>query len=385
MIKNFQNIFNELTLIDVVLLEVFGLLFLFRLLYLYLFTGRVLFQKKVDSSVAETKPLSLIVAVRNEEENLKNNFPRVLSIKDIDFEIVAVDDYSQDYSYLVLGLLKERYNRLKISILNQETRHSIKLAQNIALKAVGNDWVLPFPVSMTDVPDNWLTIFSKSINDNKTVVVAYSNVVPSKGLFNQLYRIENYLQYSKSVGYIFNRVPFVYSEENVAFQKKKYFEIGGFNQKIMEQFANLELVINVFIRKNTTTVLFEKESVVRKSVLVKREDYIELLKKSIRIEKHLTFTKRVVLTFDELTKLLFIPVAIIAIVTHLVFWPIFVGLLGFQFISYLLIIKITQNHLNERKIFIPCLLYDLIMPYFKLFYKWYFNRRITKSRWRSKI
>ncbi|NQU51669.1 MAG: glycosyltransferase [Bacteroidetes bacterium] len=384
MIQNFQNIFNALTFIDLVLLATFAVLLLSRLLYLFLFTGRVLFRKKVDSGNAKAKPLSLIVTVRNEEENLKNNLPKILSLEDIDFEIVAVDDYSQDNSYLILGLLKERYNRLKISVLNQETRYSMKLAQNIALKAAANDWVLSFPVTISEVSNTWLSIFSKCINDNKTVVVAYSNIEQSKGFFNRLYRIENYLQYQKSIGYIFNSIPFVYSEDNVAFQKKKYFEMGGFAQKITEQYVNLELIINAFIRKSSTTILLEKESIVRRSVSVKREDYIDLLKKCVRIENHLSFFKRVVLAFDELTKLLFIPVAIVAIVSHLVFWPIFVGLLGFQFISYLFIIKITQNRLNERKIFISCLLYDLIMPYLKLFYKWHFNRQSKKRDGRAK-
>jgi len=385
MIQNYQNIFNELTLINIVLLFVFGVLYVARLLYLFLFTGRVLFRNKIDSDKAETKSLSLIVTVRNEEENLKNNLPKVLSIENIDFEMVAVDDYSQDNSYLVLGLLKERYSRLKISILNQETRYSMKLAQNIALKAAENDWILHFPVSIPDVSDTWLNSFSESINDKKTVVVAYSNIMQSKGLFNHLYRIENYLQYQKSIAYILNGVSFIYSEENVAFKKDKYFENGGFARKVSEEYANLELVINAFVRKNTTTVLSEKESIVRKSVFVQREDFIDLLKKSIRIENHLSFPKRMVLAFDQSTKLLFIPVAMVAIVSHLVFWPIFVVLLGFQFISYLLIIKIIQNRLNERKIFISSLVYDLIMPYFKLFYRWHFNKRSKKNGWRSKV
>jgi len=40
--------------------------------------------------------------------------------------------------------------------------------------------------------------------------------------------------------------------------------------------------------------------------------------------------------------------------------------------------------LNERKIFISSLLYDLVVPYFKLFYRWYFNNRREKQKWKVK-
>jgi hypothetical protein len=217
------------------------------------------------------------------------------------------------------------------------------------------------------------------------VVLAYSNIQQSKGFFNHLCRIEGYFQYQKSVAYILNHLPFVYSEDNVAFQKSKYFEAGGFAQKVTEQYANLELILNSFIRKKETAILFEKESAIRKNRKACKEDYLELLKKSIRIESHLSFPKQAVLTFNEFTSLVFSPLSIISITLYFELWPIFCGLFAFQFISYLLIINISQKRLNERKIFISSLTYDFIRPYFVLFYRWHFNLRRKKNRWRSKV
>ncbi len=385
MIQTFQDIFNGLALFELVLLAVFGVLFLLRLLYLFLFTGRIHFQEKITSDDAEKKSLSLMLTVRNEEENLKKNLPKILSLDSVDFELVVVDDFSQDNSYLVLGLLKERYKRLTISMLNQETRFSLKLAQNIAIKATNNEWVLTIPVSLSAAAAGWLDDISRATDSERNVVIGYSTIVSSKGFFNCLFRIENYFLHLKSTGYILNRIPFVYSDENVAFQKEKYFEIGGYGQKITEPYANLELLINSFIRKTTTTVLFNKESSIRKTEKINRADYFDLLKKSIRIEKHLSNSKRFVLFLDELGRLLFLPIAVFAIVLLPEFWIVFASLLGFKFLAHLFIIKITQNRLNERKIFIPSLVYELIMPYFKLFYRWHFNRRSKKNRWRNKV
>lgn len=385
MIQIFQDFYNGLALLELVLLAIFGVLFLTRSLYLFLFTGRVLFKKNIKNNDIGGKPLSLILAVRNEEDNLKNNLPKILSLDSVDFEMVVVDDFSQDNSYLVLGLLKDRYKRLIISILNQETKFSVKLAQNIAIKASKNQWVLNIPVSLSEVADEWLDNISGATDEEKNVIIGYSTVTRSKGFFNSLIRIENYFLHLKSTGYILNRIPFVYSDENVAFKKEKYFEIGGYRQKVTEFYANLELIINSFIKKKTTTVLFNKESSIRKAEIVKRVDYFELLKKSIRIESHLSVSKRVILFLDELGELLFLPTAVFVIVLLPELWIVFASLLGFIFAIYLFIIKITQNRLNERKIFIPSLMYSLLIPYFKMFYRWYFKRQSKKNRWKNKV
>ncbi len=385
MIQNYLNIFNGLSLNEKVLLYVFAFLFVLRFVYLFLFTGRVLFRRKSKVEQKKTNPLSLILTVRNEEEQLKQNIPKILSLEDVDFEMVIVDDFSQDNSYLVLGLLKDRYKRLTISMLNQETRFSTKLAINLAIKATKNNWVLGFPVSLSDVKADWLDEISGEMAENKNVIVAYSNVTTSKGFYNTLFRIEKYFQYTKSTAYILNGIPFVYTDENVAFRKEKYFELKGYRQKINEPYANLELLINTFIRKNTTSVLFNKESSIQKSEQIKKETYSDLVKKSIRIEKHLPFSKRLILGINELSSLVFIPLALFVIVLFPDLLIVVSGLLFIKIIAHLFIIKTLQNRLNERKIFIPSLVYEIIAPYLKLFFRWHFNRRSKKNRWKNKV
>jgi glycosyltransferase involved in cell wall biosynthesis len=383
MIQTFYNTLVTLHGFYLALALVFAVLFIIRIVFLFLFTGRILFRKKIQHSTAA--PLSLIYTVRNEETRLKNNMAPVLSINGVDFEVIVVDDFSQDNSFQVLGMLRGRSDRLKVSTLQQETRFSTKMAQNLALKAASFEWILTVPISYENASTEWISGISNALDFNKTVVLSYCSAQNSGGFINRIYRIENYLSFTKSVGYILNNFPFVYSEENVAFQKKKYFEIGGHGLKISEQYANLELLINFFIRKKTTSILFESVTAIKKTEDLIWNDYLDILKKSLRIEKHLSGSKKAILAFDEITKLLFPPVTVVVIILLFDLWPLFSALLLIMFISRLVIIKIMQNRLNERKIFISSLLYDLIVPYFKLFYRWYFNNRGQKQKWKVKV
>lgn len=383
MIQTIYNSLVDLHGFKLVLILIFAVLFIIRMVFLFLFTGRILFQKKKTQPIAT--PLSLIYTVRNEETRLKNNLEPVLSINEADFEVIIVDDYSQDNSFQILGMLKGRSDRLKVSTLHQETRFSTKMAQNLALKAAKHDWVMTVPISYANATPEWISGISNALDESDTVLVSYCSAQNADGFVNRMYRIESFLSFIKSVGYILNSVPFVYSEENVAFQKKKYFEIGGHGLKISESYANLELLINFFIRKKTTSILFQSDTAIKKTEDLIWNDYLDILKKSLRIEKHLSSSKRAVLAFDEFTKMFFPPVIVVVIVLLFDLWPLFAIFLFIMFVARLFIIKIALNRLNERKIFIPSLAYDLVVPYFKLFYRWYFNNSRQKHKWKVKV
>ncbi len=383
MIQNIHQILIELQGISLWMAISFAILYLLRLVYLFLFTGRILFRKKKENET--TTPVSLFYTVRNEGERLKENLVPVLSLNGSEFEVIVVNNCSQDNSFEVLGMLKGRSDRLKISTLYQEIRFSTKMAQNLALKAAKYDWVLPVPISYKEAKQDWLSGITNAINDKNSVVINYCTMNYKNSFVNFLCRIENFLSFSKSVGYIQNNLPFVYFEENVAFRKKKYFELGGHAFKINEPYADLELVINQFITKKETTVLFHPETSIKKTDELIWNDYLDILKKNLRIEKHLSSKLRIFLTVDDLTKLLFPVLTTVIYIFLFDLWPLITSLLFVMFVSRLFIIKIALNRLNERKIFISSLVYDLIIPYFKLFYRWFFNNRRHKMRWKMKV
>jgi hypothetical protein len=282
-------------------------------------------------------------------------------------------------------MMRERSDRLKVTMLHQETRYSIKMAQNIAIKASGCDWVIQVPITYENATFDWISGITSCLGEDKNVVIAYTGVLPEGGMAGVFYRIENFLLFTRSVGYISNGLPFVYAEENVVLRKSKYFDVGGHGLKINEPFANLELLINHIIRKKNTQVLFHASTAIKKTEPIRWHDYSDLLKKSIRIEKHLGGAKKFMLAFDEITKLLYFPLLVVVSVLLFSIWPVIALLVFIHLVSRMVIIKMLQNRLNERKIFIPSLIYDLFVPYFKFFYRWIFNQKGQKQKWKIKV
>ncbi|QIA07286.1 glycosyltransferase [Draconibacterium halophilum] len=385
MIQILLDTFNALTATQLVVLIIAALLWLLRLLYLLFFPLRMLVKINKASVATGKAPLSVLMVVRNEEENCRETLPRMLSLKKTDMEVVVVDDFSQDNTLSVLGVLKQRYQKLKISSLSQETRHSEKLSQNIALKSAEKDWVLVYPVSAQSPSQDWLDEMDKLTPEQVLFKVAYTTVEGNKNWFNKLYRIENFFQQVRSASYSLNGLAFIYNEENVAFKKAEYFKRGGYGAKIQEPYANLELVINPFIRKKHVEFCLKEKSILQKQVAVGRLEFKDLVRKSIRIERHLNNLKRFVLLADRLTQTLY-PL-LIALLLLVVFqlWPVVVAFVVVHALVFMVIIKMLQNRLNESKLFITSLVFSFIMPFYKLFFRWHFNRQNQIHKWKKKV
>ena len=177
----------------------------------------------------------------------------------------------------------------------------------------------------------------------------------------------------------------LYSEDNVAFKREEYFKLGGFGQYVKEPYANLELLINSFIKKRTTSFGLDVNAKLIKTIENNRSSYLNILKKAWRIENHLSMWKRSFLTLDTITGLLFLPIFVFGLLVMLALWPVFAVLAGVMLVARMLIIKITLNRLNERKIFITSLVYGLIMPYYKVFARWKFNKTKRRHKWKNKV
>lgn len=376
--QDFFDTLSQLNYFQWIILGLFIIVFLLRLYFLLFFEARWLYsgRKGVIANEKAADPLSVLLTVRNEEENLSSMLPQLLSVNNVKYEAVAVDDYSLDNTYSVLGAFRKKYSHFKISALNEETRFSEKLAQNIALKAAQFDWVLLLPVDAEEVNSDWLTGFARNTaTKNRKVLLGYTGIKPAPGIYNLLYRIEMYRQQMQSAGFILNGIPFVYFEENVAFKRQEYFKIGGYGSKTREAYANLELVINKFIQKKETAVLFNEPTRLTRKFTADKKAFLNLLARSYRIEKYLPAWKRFFIGLQTFIRVSCVPVFLLVMFLVWDLWKTTAAFVMLLLVVQMIIIKIGQNRLNERKIFIPSLIYGLLMPYYKLFYRWHFNRQ----------
>ncbi len=368
------NILSHLQSLDAAGYLIIGfvlLIWLYRLLYEMVFYGRLAIKKPAPAG-SSSVPLTILITERNEEEHLAGNLPDWLRMGYPNYEVLVVDDFSEDNSLATLALLKNKYPRLKFTSLNQETRYSDKLARNIGLKAASHDMVVvSHPAAVC--PDNhWLPGISASISAGKDVVIGYCNLLPRKDFLHRLYRAESFFQQMESMSFAITGMPYVTAEENVTFSKKAYFETGGLAGKIREEYLNLEMVVNHIVKRGKAGILPAGNMAVRKETGIDKSSLRDLFNKSFRLVKHLHPGPRFFRHLSRSAGFLLLPVAIVLVLIYPWLYVYIAGLMVLKSVIYLFIINKLLKKFQEPELFVYSLMYAIIAPYYRMAAHWKF-------------
>jgi glycosyltransferase involved in cell wall biosynthesis len=374
MIQELVVFLREAQKFEIVILSIIGGTWFLLIFYNILFFLRLAFYK-VPGSGAATTPITIIMIERNEGENLGKNLPGWLSMGYPDYEVLVVDDFSEDNSWTTVGLLRLQYPRLKLTGLNQETRYSEKLSRNIGLKAVSYDKVVFANPDMLTPDNHWLPAIATAFSRQKDVVVGYTRYSAVKGFFHTLFRVESFFQQSESMAFCLNGLPFVSLEENISFDKKSYFEISGFAGKIGEEFLNMEMIFNQVIRRKKNAVMLAGNLTLQKEMVAGKREFCDLLHKSFILKQTIKFRIRAVLWFFNLLKILYVPLLVACVVMYPPMWPVLTALFIILAIIRLIYLKRLQNRLNESGIFLSSLIYGMLIPYIRIFTNWKYHYR----------
>lgn len=372
--------FQLLTVSDMVLIAISILVFLIQIYYLLAYYLR-LARHKDSSPNLNTNQVTIIIPVRNEEERIREILDKFKEQQFEDYQILVINEFSEDSTFEILNVLAETNPRLKVTSLSQETLFSEKQAINIGLKGASSPWIVLLTSFSGTINPDWLFKLNGLISAETDLVIAYSNVERTKGFRNLICRLERFNQFMVSGAWTIAGKPFVFSENNVLFKKSMYFDTLGFRHKLNRNFANLELIFNENMKRGRVKLTTNPELAVREHIEDDRGDHIKLLKKGVQIRQCLSWSKKLGLFLDDITKILLPTLTIALIIIHPENWMI---LLTLPFIIILLIAiisKILLNRLNERKIFLSSLMYILVKPIINWWFFWSIYIIHRRSKW----
>ncbi len=144
-------------------------------LFYYLFFYLAVYLHKPKTSKPYQPPVSIIICARNESENLRKFLPAVLEQDYPDFEVIIVNDCSEDNSYDILGGYLMKYPHLKVSTVNKDPKftHNKKMAQFIGIKAAKNEILLFTDADCEPESNKWLRGMTSHFTPEKSFVLGY--------------------------------------------------------------------------------------------------------------------------------------------------------------------------------------------------------------------
>lgn len=325
--------------------------------------------------------ISVIMSVRNEEQRIKEIINKFNEQQFEDYQILVINVHSEDNTDGVLNALAETNPKLKVTSLSQETQFSEKQIINIGLKGASSPWIILLTSASGEISPEWLDGMNSLLTRDTNLVVGYTNIERRKGFRNLVCRLERFTQFVISGAWTLAGKPFVFNENNVLFNRSMYFDTLGFRHKMNRNFANLELIFNENLEKGQVKITTNPTFAIREQIEDDRGDHIRLLKKSVQIRQSLSFSKKISLFTDDVTRILFPALFATTIIFHPEYWITFSVLPLIYIILLAIIVKILLNRLNERKIFLSSLVYILIKPIINWWFFWSMYIIHRRNRW----
>ena len=202
-----------------------------QLLYwLFYFTGLLRLKVRLQEDPESLPGISIIVAARNEIDNLKKLIPVLMDQDHPEYEVIIVNDRSEDGTIEYLNVVESTYSNLKTAHIHDLPEHisGKKYAITLGVKAAKYGQVLLTDADCLPYSSSWASYMSAGFNGGSDIILGFSNYVKLPGMLNYFIRFETLLTGIEYLAAAANKLPYMGVGRNLAYKKDLFMENKGF-------------------------------------------------------------------------------------------------------------------------------------------------------------
>ena len=255
--------YNSLSFI---ILIVFGISLAIQLFYHWGVFSKVAFYKrnirpKLDE---ELEPVSVVICARDAYEYLIDLIPVLLNQNYPDFEIVVVNDCSDDDTEEYLKNLERLEPRIKPVQLKQHLNffNGKKFPLSMGIKSAKNDIIVLTDFNCMPANDKWLRSVVNCYSQNTEIVIGYSPYVQKKSVLNRLMRFDSLQNGLLYLSAALHRHPYMGVGNNLSYRKELFYRNKGFISHYNTSVGDDDLFVSQVATKKNTEVLIDAENAI---------------------------------------------------------------------------------------------------------------------------
>lgn len=336
-----------------------------------------LFKSTRLTSEKSAPPVSIIICARNEDENLTEFLPKVLTQEYPDFEVIVVNDCSYDNTENVIDEFSKIFPNLRKANIKEDAyyKHGKKFAMLVGIKAAKHNHLLFTDADCYPASNHWLSEMAGGFGSEREIVIGYGAYEKQKGLLNSLIRFDAFMIAVQYLSAGIKKKPYMGVGRNLAYTKDLFFKEKGFSKHYHINSGDDDLFVNQAGTPSNTNVCVDKEAVTYSRPKKTFKQW------NIQKTRHLTTAplysasskSRIFFNYFSQYFFYFSLVPLTFFISTLLLIPI---LLVLKVIAQALILNKACKKLNEKDLLAGSALYELILlfiyPIFhisKIFYK----------------
>ena len=260
----------ELHSIDIMLLSALVVLFLGQLYFYARYMDAPARKMRHDKKSEGIEPLTIegtpgvtvVLCAHNESYNLSHYLQALLTQDWPEYEVIVVDDGSEDDTRAVVESYMVRDPRLHMTFVPYGARvgSTKKLALTLAAKAAQYDYLLLTDADCVPESNRWIREMMRGFGGNKDIVLGFSPYFAEKGHINRLVRYDTLFNGLHYLGAALCGHPYMGVGRNLAYRKEFFFETGGFTHLMTSRAGDDDLFVNRVATKKNTAVVLSRDS-----------------------------------------------------------------------------------------------------------------------------
>jgi cellulose synthase/poly-beta-1,6-N-acetylglucosamine synthase-like glycosyltransferase len=297
----------------------------------------LLFAKKGKN--VERPPLTVLIAARNEEENLKLLVPKLMDQQYPEFEVVIALDRCSDNSLDIVKAFEKKYDKLRTIIIDNlpDQFSPKKFALTLGIKGARYDWVVLTDADCLPNTDRWLSTFGKKMDEDTDFILGFSPYRKSHGFLNHYIRYETFLTAYAYLSAALMGNPYMGVGRNIAYRKSLFLKLKGYNKFQGLMGGDDDLFVQYHAKSSRTKINIGADSLTYSDTKSDASAYWIQKKRHFSVSKFYTLKSRLLhFIYSMLQILLWTSFAILAFKNHelWIIVSLFAGLLLFKGLVY---------------------------------------------------
>lgn len=225
--------------------------------------ARLAFRKPQVEPVRDL-PVSVVICARSEARRLERLIPLLMQQDHKEFEVVVVNDRSEDDTWEVLQWMKPEQPRLRpVNIqADEKFNYGKKLALGVGMRAAKYPHVLLTDADCIPAGNDWLSTMAAGFGKEKQIVVGHSPYAQQPGVANVLERYDGTMKAMQYMSFAMAGFPYMGVGRNLGYTTELFFNAKGSRKHNHLMSGDDDLFINEVARAKNTGVVADPRAFV---------------------------------------------------------------------------------------------------------------------------
>lgn len=335
---------------------------LIQLVYYWFVFSRLAFFNASKRPVSDKQePVSVVICAKNEYHNLVRFLPLILDQNYPEYEVIVVNDASDDDTFYLLRELSDKYPRLNVINIHQNLNFFVgkKFPLSIGIRSAKYETALLTDADCFPSGPDWISSMQSVFTERTRVVLGYGAYISQPGLLNKLIRFDTLHVAMQYMSLALAGLPYMGVGRNLAYHKELFFKAGGFMKHYKITSGDDDLFINEVAYGSNTRIQPAKEAITFSKPKQTFASWFRQKKRHLTTGGFYRTPHKITLGLFSLSQLAFYTL-LIALAVLGVNWILLLGIYVLRLISQTIIIKKCMIRLGEKN-------FLLLFPFFEVF------------------